>query len=132
MCRLNLTFGGLDFSVLPAFLLLSFATNAVASLGAEVRLTDWDLWGGGRCTHVMHGRSRVTINPGIPTLPGRIRSGCHRPGRHWLAPSAKRREVLDESHEGRAASCYDPLVRWTFLHVDDAVELSKFFFSSGL
>lgn len=35
--RLNLTFGGLDFSVLPAFLLLSFATNAVASLGAEVR-----------------------------------------------------------------------------------------------
>lgn len=34
--RLNLTFGGLDFSVLPAFLLLSFATNAVASLGAEM------------------------------------------------------------------------------------------------
>lgn len=35
--RLNLTIGGLDLSVLPAFLLLSFATNAVASLGAEVR-----------------------------------------------------------------------------------------------
>lgn len=38
--RLNLTFGGLDFSVLPAFLLLSFTTNAVASLGAEVRDKD--------------------------------------------------------------------------------------------
>lgn len=35
--RLNLTIGGLDLSVLPAFFLLSFATNAVASLGAEVR-----------------------------------------------------------------------------------------------
>lgn len=34
--RLNLTIGGLDLSVLPAFFLLSFATNAVASLGAEV------------------------------------------------------------------------------------------------
>ncbi|CBJ31375.1 conserved unknown protein [Ectocarpus siliculosus] len=34
--RLNLTIGGLDLSVLPAFFLLSFATNAVASLGAEM------------------------------------------------------------------------------------------------
>ncbi|CAM9653834.1 unnamed protein product [Pylaiella littoralis] len=34
--RLNLTIGGLDLSVLPAFFLLSFATNAVASLGAEI------------------------------------------------------------------------------------------------
>ncbi|CAM9649631.1 unnamed protein product [Ascophyllum nodosum] len=37
--RLNLTFGGLDLSVLPAFFLLSFATNAVASLGAEMPST---------------------------------------------------------------------------------------------
>ena len=25
----------------------------------------------GGCTHVMHGRSRITIDPRIPTLPGR-------------------------------------------------------------
>jgi uncharacterized protein YggT (Ycf19 family) len=34
--RLPLQFGGLDFSILPAFFLLSVSQNAVASLGAEV------------------------------------------------------------------------------------------------
>ena len=33
---LGLNFAGLDFSVLPAFLLLSATTNAVASLGADL------------------------------------------------------------------------------------------------
>ena len=36
------------------------------------------------CTHVMHGRSRMTIDPRIPTMPGRSTSGFHRPGRHCL------------------------------------------------
>ena len=38
--------------------------------------------GGGGCTHVMHGRSRMIIDPRIPTLPGRSTSGFHQPGRH--------------------------------------------------
>ena len=32
----------------------------------------------------MHGRSRMTIDPCIPTMPGRSSSGFHRPGRHCL------------------------------------------------
>ena len=38
---------------------------------------------GGGCTHAMHGRSRMTIDPRTPTMPGRNTSGFHRPGRHW-------------------------------------------------
>ena len=62
---------------------------------------------GGKGNHVMHGRSRMTIDPLIPTLPGRSTSGFHRPGRHCLpkregiaCPSAKRRDVLGESRDG--------------------------------
>ena len=36
------------------------------------------------CTHVKHGRSRMTIDPRIRTTPGRSTSGFHRPGRHRL------------------------------------------------
>ena len=39
-----------------------------------------------------------------------------------LASSTKRREVSGESHEGRAASYEEPLVRRTFLRMDDSVE----------
>ena len=38
----------------------------------------------GGCTHVMHVRSRMTIYPRIPTMPGRNTSGFHGPGRHCL------------------------------------------------
>ena len=55
---------------------------------------------GGGVLIIMHGRSRMTIDPRIPTMPGRSTSGFRRPGRHLLAPSAKRREVFGESHEG--------------------------------
>ena len=43
--------------------------------------------GGGRaggwreCSHVMHGRSRMTIDPCIPAMPGRTTSDFHGPGR---------------------------------------------------
>ena len=58
---------------------------------------DW--WGG--VLIVMHGSSRMTIDPRIPTMPGQSTSGFHRPGTELLAPpSAKRREVLGESHKG--------------------------------
>ena len=40
--------------------------------------------GGERCTHVTHGRSRMTIDPRIPTMPGQRTSGFHRPGKHCL------------------------------------------------
>ena len=40
--------------------------------------------GGRGCTHAMHGRSHVTIDPRIPTMLGRSTSGFHRPGRHCL------------------------------------------------
>ena len=33
---------------------------------------------------VSHDRSRMTIDPCIPTMPGRSTSGVHRPGRHCL------------------------------------------------
>ena len=36
--------------------------------------------GNGGCTHVVHGRSRVTIDPRIPATPGRNTSGFYRSG----------------------------------------------------
>ena len=50
------------------------------------------------CTQFGHGRSPMTIDPRIPTMPGRRTSDFNQPG--TLAPSAKRREVFGESHEG--------------------------------
>ena len=41
-------------------------------------------WAGGRCTQLVHSRSRMTIDPPIPTMPGRSTSGFHQPGRHCL------------------------------------------------
>ena len=40
--------------------------------------------GWGRCTHVKHGRSRMTIDPRTPPMPGRSTSGFRRPGRRCL------------------------------------------------
>ena len=54
---------------------------------------------------LMHGRSRMTLDPRIPTTPGRSMSGFHGhgPGRHCLlASGAKCREVSGESHEAGA------------------------------
>ena len=56
--------------------------------------------GGIGCAQFVHGRSRMTIDPRIPTMPGRSTPGFHQPGIHCLhQPSAKRREVFGESHE---------------------------------
>ena len=50
---------------------------------------------------LIYGRSHMAIDPRIPTMLGRCVSGFHRPGRHrLLVPSAKRREMSGESHEG--------------------------------
>ena len=40
--------------------------------------------GGGGCTQFVHGRSRMTIDARIPTMPGRSTSGFHQPGGHYL------------------------------------------------
>ena len=40
--------------------------------------------GKGGCTQLVHGRSRMTIDPRIPALPGRSTSVFHQPGRHCL------------------------------------------------
>ena len=70
----------------------------------------------------MHGRSRVTIDPRIPIVPGRSTSGFDRPGRHRLHQaqstvgcSASR--MKDELHPARV-----------FLHMDDSIEQLHFFF----
>ena len=51
--------------------------------------------------HAMHGRSRITRDPRIPTMPGAepVRFSPTR-RQALLAPGAKRREVVGESHEG--------------------------------
>ena len=43
--------------------------------------------GGEGCTHVVHGRSLMTIDPRIPTMPGRSTSGFDRPGIARTKPS---------------------------------------------
>ena len=40
--------------------------------------------GGGGRIQCLHGGSRMTINPRIPTIPGRSTSGLHQPDRHCL------------------------------------------------
>ena len=41
-------------------------------------------WEGGGCTQFVHGRNPVTIDPRIPSMPGRNMSGFHQSGRHCL------------------------------------------------
>ena len=69
---------------------------------------------GGWVLIIMHGRGGMTIDPRIPTIPGRSASGFHPPGRHHL-------------HQARSAvRCWasrmkgEPLWRRVFLHMDDS------------
>ena len=57
----------------------------------EFAFDDYGLIGRGRLggggeggTQFVHGRSRMTMDPRIPTLLGRSTSGFHQPGRHCL------------------------------------------------
>ena len=52
----------------------------------------------------MHGRSRMTIDPRNPYYAGMEHVRSSPAMQALLASSAKRRELLGESHEGRAAS----------------------------
>ena len=48
----------------------------------------------------MHGHSRMTVDPRIPTNAGTEHVGFSPNRQTLLAPSAKRREMSGESHEG--------------------------------
>ena len=48
----------------------------------SVLVRDW-VGMGGR-TQFVHGRSRMTVDPRIPTMPGRSTSGFHQTGRYCL------------------------------------------------
>ena len=62
----------------------------------------------------MRSRSCVVIDPGFPTMPGRSTLRFHPTRQKSRAPSAKRREVFGESHEGRPAYYYETVERRTF------------------
>ena len=68
--------------------------EALWSIALEVRRGGGK---GGVCTHVMHGRNGMTIDPRIPTMPGQTTLPTRLT---LLAASAKRREVLGEPYEG--------------------------------
>ena len=56
---------------------------------------------GAGCTHVMHGRSRMTIGPRIPMhYAGTEHAGISPTRQTLLARSAGRRQAFGESHEG--------------------------------
>ena len=60
---------------------ISFQDGALFLLLIE---TPQHLHHGGGCTQVVHGRSRMTVDPRIPTMPGRSTLGFHQTGRHCL------------------------------------------------
>ena len=64
--------------------------------------------GGGGVADIMHGRGRMTVDPRFPICNAGMdcTSGFHGPGRHLLAPIAKRnvRCWAGEWREGWAAS----------------------------
>ena len=89
--------------------------------------------GGGTYSIFMNGRSRMTIPPCIPTMPGRSTSGFHRPGRHRLHQarsavrcSASRMKGDLHPSEHRSQDALRHLVP-TFLFMDDSANESPCF-----
>ena len=83
---------------------------------------------GGGVLIIVHGHSRLIVDPRIPTTPGRSASGFHRPGRHCLqqARGAARRWA------SRMKAELHPTKNTAFeadfhMHMDDSV--NKMFFS---
>ena len=56
--------------------------------------------GGGGCTQFVHDPSQYDRRPSHPSYAGTEHVGFSPTRQIWLAPSAKRREVLGEPHEG--------------------------------
>ena len=61
------------------------SSGLVCALNVRFTVPRWQechvLGGGGRCTQFVHGRSRMTIDPRILTMPGRSTSGFHQSGK---------------------------------------------------
>ena len=76
---------------------------------------------------IMHGRSRMTIDPRIFTINSGTECVEVSPTRHrLLAPSARRRKVFSESHEEWVASYPGPLVRRTCIWMPALMTCSVF------
>ena len=69
--------------------------------------------GGGGGTQFVHGRSRMTIDPRIPTMPGRSTSGFHQPGKHCLHQAQSAVRCSASRMKGSTASFQEPHVRRT-------------------
>ena len=65
----------------------------------EYRNEEAKACGEGGAIVIMHGRSRMDIDPRVPTMPGREGGGCS-PTRQTLHQAQKRREAIGGSHEG--------------------------------
>ena len=65
-----------------------FMRIRIVVMGGSAIATEWGTGGGVLDRRdvlvLMHGRSRMTIDPRIPKMPGRSTSGFHRPGRPCL------------------------------------------------
>ena len=79
----------------------------------------------------MHGRSRMTIDPRIPTMPGRSTSGFHPPDRHRVhqaqtAVGCSTSHIKGELHPAKnhLRGGHRHHMR-TFLHVDDRFKLTN-------
>ena len=91
-------------------------------------------------THVIHSRSRMTVDSCIPPVPGWSTVGFSPTKQTSRAPGAKRREVLGESHEGvkcillRArTNCESDFgtLEHTFLRMDASFEFHSYVLGVG-
>ena len=65
----------------------------------------------------------MTLDPRIPTMPGRSTSGFHQPGRHCLHQARESPVRCSAGRvEGERQLTEKLLVRRTFLNMDDRVE----------
>ena len=69
-------------------------------------------WGRGVLSFV-HRLSRMTIDPRIPTMPGRSTSGFHQPGRNCLHPALNAVRRSASRMKGETASFQEPRIRQT-------------------
>ena len=87
----------------------------------------------------MDGGSRMTIDPRIPTMPGRSRSGFHRPGRHCSrqarraerCPASRTRGELHPTTVRSAFEADSGNFRVLFGNMNDSVEDNLFAFRCG-
>ena len=93
---------------------------------------------GGGSTHFIHGHSRTTTNPRIPTVAGQGTSGLHRPGRHHVHQAQSDVRRLASRAKGELHPTKNHLLRGlphllhTFLNKDDSFEINSFVLVSPL